>query len=253
MTGNRWDARAYDTAFSFVTQRGSGVLDLLAARPGEHILDIGCGTGGHAAQLVALGCTVVGVDASASMLAVARAQVPDAAFVDVDVVHDAPTLGEFDAVLSNAALHWMQPQEVALAYVRACLAPGGRFVAEMGGHGNVALMLAAFEAALADCGLVHVDLQENWFPTIPQESMLLEAAGFEVVRMELFDRPTPLEGAITAADWCAHFRATTWHSVPSDRHPALREAINAHAAQHLHGADGWWADYRRLRFVAIAR
>ena len=111
---------------------------------------------------------------------------------------------------------------------------------------------AAFRQALDECGLTSIEVEENWFPSVGQESTLLEDAGFEVRDVRLFDRPTPLGSGITAAEWCAHFRARAWEQVPQDLRPALRERINACAAPELLGPDGWWADYRRLRFVAVA-
>lgn len=253
MTNNAWAADDYRSSFGFVTSYGDSVFELLDARPGERVLDLGCGTGEHAAALAAQGVDVVGVDASASMLEIARRAFPHVTFVEVDAVIDAPMLGLFDAVVSNAALHWMSPQESALAYVRDCLSPGGRFVAEMGGHGNVQIVRDIFRQALHDCGLGGLEIQENWFPTIPQQSALLEETGFEVTQMVLIDRPTPLTPGSTPADWCAHFRARTWEQVPVQQRPRLREVIDQLAEPLLHGPDGWWVDYRRLRFIAVAQ
>lgn len=253
MTGNTWDAERYRSDFSFVAAGGTAVLDLLDAQAGESVLDLGCGTGEHAAELAARGVRVVGVDADAAMVAVATTAAPEATVLLRDATRDEPDQGTFDAVFSNAALHWMKPQERALAFVRGCLNPGGRFVAEMGGTGNVATVLGAFRHALADMGLVDVPVTENWFPTVGQESSLLEDAGFEVRFMQLFDRPTPLDAGRTAADWCRLFRADTWAAVPANLHAALAERINAFAAPDLRTADGWAMDYRRLRFVAVAR
>jgi SAM-dependent methyltransferase len=187
------------------------------------------------------------------MLAVAREAVPSVPFHLVDATVDEPALGTFDAVFSNAALHWMQPQERALRYARACLAPGGRFVAEMGGHGNVAKATAALMGALESLGLGDIPVVRNWFPSIPVQSALLEGAGFEVVSMLLFDRPTPLAPGLTVADWTQEFRADTWAAVPRDVWPDLANAIDERAAPVLLTPEGWRVDYRRLRFVAIAR
>lgn len=265
MTG--WDADGYDDRFGFVTELGSPVLDLLAATPGERVLDIGCGTGHQAAALAAAGCSVMGVDVDAAMVARARAQHRDVEglrFVQADVQDRATValldVGDgFDAVLSNAALHWMTEVEATLATVRAALRPGGRFVAEMGGAGNVRRARDAIAAALVDLG-VAADTAEatvsarSWFPTVGQQSTALEAAGFVVRRMELVDRPTPLAAGDTLWSWTSMFRPWVTDLVPDDRVDDLAARVDAHAdALGLRRDDGsWWADYVRLRLVAVA-
>jgi SAM-dependent methyltransferase len=253
VTGNTWDAERYRGAFGFVSSYGMALLDVLDAQPGERVLDLGCGTGEHAAELGARGVRVVGLDADPAMVAVAVTTAPDAAVLLRDATRDEPDLGPFDAAFSNSALHWMQPQESALRYVRASLRTGGRFVAEMGGTGNVQRVIRAFRQALGDVGLDDIPVTENWFPTIGQQAGLLEDAGFEVRLMTLVDRPTHLGPDLTAADWCRQFRADTWTAVPPETHAALAARIDALAAPDLLIADGWVMDYRRLRFVAVAR
>jgi SAM-dependent methyltransferase len=253
VTGNTWDAERYRDSFGFVAAGGAGVLDLLDAQPGESVLDLGCGTGEHAAALTARGVRVVGVDADPAMVSLAVTAAPEATVLLRDATTDKSDLGVFDAVFSNAALHWMQPQDRALAFVRACLRPGGRFAAEMGGAGNVRQVLDAFRQALAELGLDDLPVTQNWFPTIAEESRLLEEVGFEVRLMHLFDRPSLLGPGLTAADWCRQFRADTWAAAPPEAHAALAARIDALAAPDLMTPDGWVMDYRRLRFVAIAR
>jgi trans-aconitate methyltransferase len=253
VTGNAWDVARYRDSFGFVTSYGDDVLALLDARPGESVLDLGCGTGEHAAELTARGARVVGVDADPEMVAVAITTAPSASVLLRDATRDEPDLGPFDAVFSNAALHWMQPQERALAFVRASLRADGRFVAEMGGSGNVERVIAAFRQALVEVGLGHLPVTENWFPTVGQQAALLESTGFEVGLMTLFDRPTPLGPGLTAADWCRQFRADTWAAAPPASHSELAARIDALAAPDLLSPDGWVMDYRRLRFVAVAR
>lgn len=254
---NVWDAQQYDARFGFVARSGDALIDMLDAGPGERVLDLGCGTGRHAGMLQARGATVVGVDQDADMLAKARADHPDVTFVQADARHlDLGALGTdepFDACLSNAALHWMTPQEDTLRAVRSVLRAGGRFVAEMGGAQNVAALDAALRAGLRDVGLGGVSVVENFFPTVGVEAGLLEAAGFRVEQMVWFRRPTPLADGSTAADWTRHFRATTWQQVPAELDSALATRIDAHAQlAGLRGGSGWVADYCRLRFLAVA-
>ncbi|MEZ5115183.1 MAG: class I SAM-dependent methyltransferase [Candidatus Nanopelagicales bacterium] len=264
-----WDARGYDAAFGFVTAYGAPLLDLLDARPGERVLDVGCGTGHQAAQLADAGCTVVGIDLDEAMLAQARAahgrrdrlwfvraDAEDRALTEVEVVAaHAP----YDAVLSNAALHWMTRADDVLANLRALLRPGGRLVVEQGGAGNVARLRGAIAAALVDLGVpadrAGVAVSErSSFPTPAEQAVRLERAGFVVRRLELYDRPTPLVEGATAADWMRMFRWWVADLVPSDRLGELAAAVDRHAARAgLHDdAGGWWADYVRLRYVAEA-
>lgn len=257
MTSNPWDAQAYDNRFGFVGRYGDDLVDLVAPASGESILDLGCGTGRHAARLAALGAHVVGLDADPDMLETARRAHPEITFVAGDAAAfslaelrvDAP----FDACFSNAALHWMTPHDAVLRNVRSVLARGARFVAEMGGAHNIAALDDSLRAALRDLGLADAPVVANYFPTVGEESAALEAAGFRVELATWFRRPTPLGAGTTAADWTQHFRAATWSAVPASDRQRLAQVINAHAADRgLLSDAGWMADYCRLRFVAIA-
>ena len=257
MAGNSWDPQAYDGQFGFVGQYGDDVLGLLDPQPGERILDLGCGTGRHAAMIQAVGAQVVGLDADESMLAKASSDHPGIRFVHGDATSlslaGLEQFEPFTACFSNAALHWMTPQDAVLRGVRSVLQVGARFVAEMGGAGNIAALDSALRAALNDLDLVEIPVVRNHFPTIAEQAALLESAGFRVEFATWFRRPTPLAPGTTAADWTRHFRADTWAQVPADRQLALAARIDEHAAASgLHPDDGWFADYCRLRFVAIA-
>jgi len=249
--GQAWDAGAYDGDHAFVYEYGEALLDLLAPGPDERVLDLGCGTGHLTAVLAESGASVVGVDASREMLAEARATRPDIPFVRGDA-RRLPFEGSFDAVLSNAVLHWVDgaDQDDAIASVRDALRPGGRFVAELGGSGNVARVVGAVEAELTDRGF---DPGDPWhFPSVGEYASRLERHGFEVRFARLFDRPTELEdGEAGLENWLRMFGEELLGSVPEPE----RDAIRAAAADRLRGElfeDGTWtADYRRLRFVAV--
>jgi len=255
-----WDASGYDATFSFVTTLGAGLLELLAAEPGERVLDVGCGTGHQAAELAANGVVVVGIDADQAMLDIARHDHPDVRFRRVDAqdptaVRDVvdSTGGPFDAVLSNAALHWMPHQDDVVAAIGAALRPGGRLVVEMGGDGNVARVTAAVRRARADIGL-DPDVGLPWtFPTPAQMSTRLEAHGFVVRLVQLFDRRTPLAEGTSAAGWAHMFGAGLVDDVPSDRRAEFDAAVDAHARELRLDDGGWWIDYVRLRVVAERR
>ena len=250
-----WDAQTYDAQFSFVTGHGAALLDLLAAQPGERVLDLGCGTGHQAADLTAGGAQVVGLDSDPDMIRVARDEHPGTTYVLADaqqLIADGPLKEPFDGVVSNAALHWMPDQDAVLRGARGLLRTGGRLVVEQGGAGNVALLWESVDEAFAVEGLPRPRLP--WvFPTAGEQAARLERAGFRVRLLQHFDRPTPLADGATAATWVAMFgRELLGPLDPEARSALLRRIDDAAARRGLRRPDGWWADYVRLRFAAEA-
>lgn len=240
-----WDARRYAENARFVSDLGLPVVELLAPRPGERILDLGCGDGALTVKLVESGCAAVGVDAAPDMVAAARARGVDARVMGGGALEFA---NEFDAVFSNAALHWMPEPAAVIAGVRRALRPGGRFVGELGGHGNVQAIITALDAALAARGL---GISCPWyFPRPEQYRALLEEAGFAVETMELFPRPTRLPGEVGA--WLETFAQAWLAAVPAQDRPALLGEVAASLRPLLVDKHGdWIADYVRLRFRAV--
>ncbi|TAA37033.1 class I SAM-dependent methyltransferase [Pseudoxanthomonas winnipegensis] len=243
--GQAWDAARYARNAGFVPALGASVSALLDARPGERILDLGCGDGVLTAQLVQAGADVVGVDASPELVAAAVERGIDARVMDG---HALTFEGDFDAVFSNAALHWMRQPDAVLAGVRRALKPGGRFVAEFGGHGNVAAITTALRAALQANG-AGAPAFAWFFPTAEEYAARLAQHGFEVAQIALIPRPTPLPTGI--AGWLQTFadpflsglNADTRGRVLADTEALLRPALCDAAGQ-------WHADYVRLRFSA---
>ena len=244
-----WDPQAYGKNGAFVHGLAGGVLEWLAAHPGERILDLGCGDGQLSLRLAATGAIVQGVDASAQMAAAARAR-----GVAVDEANaEALPYGDasFDAVFSNAALHWVRDQDAMLREVKRVLRPGCRFVAEMGGHGNVAAIRVGLIAALERHGFGDLENEVNYYPTPEAYTRRLERAGFRMEKIALIPRPTPLEAGMK--EWLWTFRRGVLEKLPT----ALRDAVVAETTALLERAlrdeDGnWVADYVRLRFVARA-
>jgi trans-aconitate methyltransferase len=249
MPSQRWDAGLYDGKHGFVWRHGTSLVELLDPRPGERILDLGCGTGHLTAAIARAGAAVVGLDQSEDMLAQARAAYPGLEFVRGDARDFA--FGEpFDAVFSNAMLHWVRPPEPVARRVRDALKPGGRFVAEFGGRGNVRAVVAALRAAAGRLGL---GLEEpGWyFPGVGEYASLLEAAGLEVRLATLFDRPTALEGENGLRDWVAMFGRAVLESVPAGRREEFLRAVEDAGRPALFREGGWTADYRRVRVAAV--
>jgi SAM-dependent methyltransferase len=246
-----WDVDRYQRQFGFVSAMAGDLLELLDPAPGETVLDLGCGTGELAAEIQRRGARVWALDRDPAMVAAARRRLGSDRVLLADA-HDFSLPEPVDAVFSNAALHWMDRPAEVVARVRAALAPGGRFVAELGGAGNIAAILDALAQALAEAGLP-VPACPWWFPTPAQCAALLEAGGFRVARMEHFPRPTPLAGGPDGLrDWMAMFGRSLTEGVPPDRLPRVLARMGELAAPRLGRDGGFEADYWRLRFLAVA-
>lgn len=251
---SRWDPALYEAQHAFVWQFGRGVLDLLAAQRGERILDLGCGTGQLTAEIAGTGADVLGLDSSAEMIAQARQNYPakqqrGLSFTLADGA--AMTFqSEFDAIFSNAALHWMLDTAAVARAVAAALKPGGRFVFECGGKGNIELINQAITAVYDDVLGRPSPPSRTVFHSIGSMSAVLENNGFEILQAELFDRPTPLEGTDGMERWLEQFAAWQFEGLSSsERVAALRAVVERLRPKLFH--DGLWtADYCRLRIVA---
>lgn len=175
-----WKPQAYDQQLSFVSGYGKGLIEWLAPKPGEHILDLGCGTGDLAYEISASGARVTGMDASHEMIESAAAKYPSLTFIPEDG-QNFTTATQYDAVFSNAALHWMRNAEGVIRSVHAALKPGGRLVAEFGGKGNVEGIYHAIRLVLLDSHGIDAATRNPWYyPSIGEYASLLEAHGFRV-------------------------------------------------------------------------
>jgi trans-aconitate methyltransferase len=246
-----WDADRYQRQFGYVSGLAGDLLALLDPAPGETVLDLGCGTGELAAAIAAAGARVWALDGDPAMVAAARRRLGGDRVLLADA-HAFSLPEPVDAVFSNAALHWMPRPAEVIAAVRACLRPGGRFVAELGGAGNIAAILEALEQAMAEVGLP-APAPPWFFPSPGRYATLLEAGGFRVARMEHFCRPTPLAGGRDGlADWLAMFGRSLLAAVPAELEAQVVARTGELAAPRLLRDGGFVADYWRLRFVALA-
>jgi trans-aconitate methyltransferase len=239
-----WNAGEYSAHGRFVTDLGANILQWLDPKPDEEILDLGCGDGVLTAQIAERGAHVLGVDASPEMIDAARNRGVAAQVVDATQLSFQR---QFDAVFSNAALHWIHDQPALLRGVARALKPGGRFVAEMGGHGNIAAIRVAQHAALAHHGMSELMADDNYFPTVAEYRGLLESHGFTVDAIELVPRPTPLPSGMRP--WLTMFRRGLFERLPNDLRDAILNETLEHLAPALQDKEGnWTADYVRLKF-----
>jgi len=249
----QWNAGLYQQSYGFVWEFGKELLGMLAPRAGESILDVGCGTGQLTAEIARAGAAVVGIDRSPAMIEEARKNFPEVRF-HVEDVRALPYDGEFDAVFSNAVLHWVQPAEAAVAAMARALKPGGRLVAELGGRGNVAETIRAAEEAWKSVADGPPPSHPWYYPGVGDYASLLERHGMEVTFALLFDRPTPLEGGAQGLErWYEMFGSHWTAALAPEKRVAFLRAAEEIASVKLLRDGGWTADYRRLRVTARKR
>jgi len=255
-----WNSALYEKNHAFVWQYGESIVELLAPKAGEQILDLGCGTGQLTEKIARSGAFVQGIDSSLAMISTARANYPQINFAVADA-RDFQVEYLLDAVFSNAVLHWIKQPDAAIDCVEKALRPGGRFVAEFGGKGNVGAIARTLLSVLSEIGFSEPESLNPWyFPSVGEYAGLLENRGFEVVYAVLFDRPTLLEGGSAGmVNWIEMFAG----GFLSGLSPEVREAKLSRRESHvihtveerlrstLYRDGNWTADYRRIRVVAV--
>ncbi|MFB5660983.1 class I SAM-dependent methyltransferase [Alteribacillus sp. HJP-4] len=248
---DRWNAELYDRKHSFVSNYGDSLIDILAPAPGEKILDLGCGTGDLTRKIADFSCDVLGIDNSPTMIAQAKRKYPALTF-DVRDAIDFEYHREFDAVFSNAALHWVKPPEKALQCIFASLKESGRFVAELGGKGNVQTITDEITKQCNNLSInEHMDRFPWYYPSIGEYSSLMEQTGFRVTFAEHFDRPTPLEGENGLRNWINMFAGSMLEGVNDSKKDTLISRVEHNLKAELYQKGSWTADYKRIRVIGI--
>lgn len=249
---NQWNAALYDEKLSFVSNYGKGVVRLLAPQRGEHILDIGCGTGDLTAEISESGAIVTGLDQSEAMLEKARDKYPEITFIQDNVL---TFTGEasYHAIFSNAALHWIRQPEQAARSVYDALVPGGRFVAEFGGKDNVTAIIAGILQVLKEnYGIDARDRIPWYFPSIGTYSQLLERLGFRVVYAHHYDRPTILaDGEEGLSHWLESFADDFFPEFSESERRTIYEQVKNACRSQMFSDGNWVADYKRLQVIAV--
>ena len=244
-----WNANLYDSKHSFVSMYGESLIELLAPQQGEKILDLGCGTGDLAKQLSDYGSEITGVDQSEKMIEQARSKYPTIKFI----VQDATKLAfhhEFDAVFSNAALHWIKQPKQVLSCIYNSLKIGGRFVAEFGGKGNVQSISDELIQQIEAEGFTFNMEHFPWFfPSIAEYSSLMEQAGFRVTFALHFDRPTQLEGESAIKNWIDMFGSSMFTGVPESKKADIITKVENNLKEVLYRDGKWIGDYKRIRVI----
>ncbi|MBW4615491.1 MAG: methyltransferase domain-containing protein [Desmonostoc vinosum HA7617-LM4] len=248
---NNWDAALYEDKHAFVWQYGEDLLQLLNPKPGEQILDLGCGTGQLTEKIALAGAEVIGIDYAPTMIEKARQNYPHLRF-DVGDARNFQLEQPLDAVFSNATLHWVKEADAAIASVHQALKSGGRFVAEFGGKGNVQAIAQALYTTLKTLNIPAPVMNPWYFPSIGEYATLLEQQGFDVVYAILFNRPTPLVDKETGlANWLEMFASAFFIGMSSQQQIQVIRMIEEYLRPTFYQDGTWTADYRRIRIVAI--
>ena len=249
MPENQWNSALYESKHSFVWRYAADLLELLSPQSDERILDLGCGTGQLTQEITAQGAIAIGIDKAPTMIEQARKNYSDLQFEIADAINfhfEEP----FDAVFSNATLHWINQPEQAIACIWKALKPGGRFVAEFGGKGDIKTILTAINKVLTSVSVAKPELNPWYFPSVGEYTTLLEKQGFSVTYAALLERPTLLEGDEGMQNWIEMFANRFLQEIPTNKGMSVIQDIENQLRPDLYQDGNWFADYIRIRVVA---
>jgi ubiquinone/menaquinone biosynthesis C-methylase UbiE len=245
-----WNATLYDHKHKFVSNFGGDLVSFLNPQKGEHILDVGCGTGDLVHDISKSGATVIGIDAAQSMIETAKEKYPNIHFS----VQDGERFSfdpQFHAVFSNAAIHWMKNQQKVVQNCYDVLLPNGRFVAELGGANNIQSIIDAIKEASDRLSIQYDATLFPWvFPTKEEMTEHLINVGFNVITIEHYERPTPLVGEDGIRNWLEMFSNNMFKNLTNDKKEAIYSECERILRPQLYKENVWIADYWRIRFIA---
>ncbi|SFM51281.1 Ubiquinone/menaquinone biosynthesis C-methylase UbiE [Gracilibacillus orientalis] len=248
-----WSSAMYDDRHRFVSNFGKDIMNLLSPEEGERILDVGCGTGDLANEIEKSGTNITGVDRSSNMIQEAQKKYPNLRFHTMDI-YDMNFNNEFDAVFSNATLHWVTKPKKALEKLYQSLHKDGRIVVEFGGKGNVQHIRQAIQASYHKLFPTYADLEEPWyFPSIGEYTSLMEEVGFTVSYAKYFTRPTPLDGEDGLKNWIFMFAAGMLAHLSETEKDQLGEHVEQVLKPTLYRDHQWLADYCRIQVIGYKK
>lgn len=246
-----WNATLYDNKHAFVAKYGEDVMGWLAPQKGEHILDVGCGTGTLTEKIAETGAVVTGIDASPEMIAKAKQTYPNIEFF----VKEGSNFSfdkKFDAAFSNAAFHWIKDQQSLLQCIYDSLKDGGRLVYEKGAKQNIASIHNAIKKILNEEGFeLNTNIKVNYFSSAAEQATMLEKVGFTVSNIIQFDRPTELVGEDGMKNWIIQFCQAFFKNIPVEKINTVLDKAVAILRKTNYENGKWYADYKRLRIKAI--
>lgn len=245
-----WNPVLYDEKHNFVSNFGGSLVSLLNPQDGERILDVGCGTGDIANDIARSGAIVTGIDASQSMIRAAEGKYPSVNFS----VQNGETFSfdaQFNAVFSNAAIHWMKHQQKVVQNCYNALLPGGRFVAELGGEGNIQSIVEAIKLASKRLDIPYDHSKFPWtFPTQEEMTDYLTHTGFEIIEIVHYERPTPLDGDDGIRNWLEMFSNNMFDRLTHDEKEDIYTECETILRPQIYQDGRWIVDYWRMRFIA---
>lgn len=246
-----WNPELYDNNHAFVSYYGSRLIKLLNLKENEDILDIGCGTGDLTNQIYKQHPSVVGVDKSHQMINQANKKYPDIPFSVQDITNFCYSQS-FDAIFSNATMHWVKQPKKALENIYKHLKTGGRFVAEFGGKNNVQIITNEVIHQIQEKKINYNHEQFPWyFPSIGEYTTLMEEIGFTVTFAEYFDRPTPLIGKEGLSNWINMFSNNMFENLKESTRKTIIKNVENNLKPILHDGEQWIADYKRICVIGV--